>query len=451
MFLILTAGLAEDSWTPVANSMIDVVQQTVVDSADFLRVEPVEPANAKQRDGRVGRVADSLILRLQDHQPLAEPLSLPYTEHLQLVLASADLKYNGPVPGIDAAMYDVIRSDLVGLGCLRSHEDGVVASRTTFESSGDSDPCTLTALGMEAMSGSLDVCASILIRVGATLGVEYHARIAVAYMQGRFELFNDLMPDVCPRAGLVPEQVALGLKGGDVHTAVSLYILWLSRDKKFSKDLNRLIKIPCFINMAAQLSGQCDSMDVAKLGDARGWEEPLMYAIAFAKQKQIACRWGSGYASCHESRDKVRPDHGLDAVPVMLQVSNRSLCHASYFKDGAAPQWITYGATGHAPNVKSVTHLSPNVAAMFTHHNISWDCATPIDFRAAMCTLLNNRANGVSPGAFIGMLSGQECLQESCSESDTVVTELGDVGLLCDHDDEPSSTCLLYTSPSPRD
>ena len=64
LFLIVSAGLAEGAWAPVANGMIEFAKQTNIGPLDFLKVDPVEPANANQRRGRVCRVADSLISHL---------------------------------------------------------------------------------------------------------------------------------------------------------------------------------------------------------------------------------------------------------------------------------------------------------------------------------------------------------------------------------------------------
>ena len=64
LFLVLTAGKGEDGWTPKANGMINCSEQIDLDGLGFLNKGLSDEVSNLQREGRVGRVADSLVLHL---------------------------------------------------------------------------------------------------------------------------------------------------------------------------------------------------------------------------------------------------------------------------------------------------------------------------------------------------------------------------------------------------
>ena len=66
LFLVLTAGKGEDGWTPRANGMINCSEQIDLDDLGFLCKGPSVVVSINQREGRVSRVADSLVLHLVD-------------------------------------------------------------------------------------------------------------------------------------------------------------------------------------------------------------------------------------------------------------------------------------------------------------------------------------------------------------------------------------------------
>ena len=66
LFTILTPGKGEDGWTPKVNGMINCSEQIDLDDLGFLCKGPSVVVSINQREGRVSRVADSLVLHLAD-------------------------------------------------------------------------------------------------------------------------------------------------------------------------------------------------------------------------------------------------------------------------------------------------------------------------------------------------------------------------------------------------
>ena len=103
LFVVLTAGKGEDGWTPKSNGMINCSQQIVLDDLGFLTKVRSDKVNDKQREGRVGRVADSLILHLEKSVEPSSTWRMHYAERLKVSLAAMDLGFNGEIPGLLAA------------------------------------------------------------------------------------------------------------------------------------------------------------------------------------------------------------------------------------------------------------------------------------------------------------------------------------------------------------
>ena len=66
LFTILTPGKGEDGWTPKVNGMISCSEQIDLHDFGFLCKGPSVEASSNQREGRVSRVADSLVLHPAD-------------------------------------------------------------------------------------------------------------------------------------------------------------------------------------------------------------------------------------------------------------------------------------------------------------------------------------------------------------------------------------------------
>ena len=113
IFLVLTAGKGEDGWTPRANGMINCSEQIDLDDLGFLNKGPSDEVSNTQREGRVGRVADSLVLHLTDAAEPSSTWRMPYAEKLQVCLAAMDLGFVGEIPGLSAAQKGEVEADLV--------------------------------------------------------------------------------------------------------------------------------------------------------------------------------------------------------------------------------------------------------------------------------------------------------------------------------------------------
>ena len=112
-FLILTPGKGEDSWTPRSNGVINCSEQIDVDDLGFLNKVRSDKTSDKQREGRVGRVARSLVLHLANGVEPANTWVMPYAERLQVRLAAMDLGVFGELPGLSAAQQEEAEVDLV--------------------------------------------------------------------------------------------------------------------------------------------------------------------------------------------------------------------------------------------------------------------------------------------------------------------------------------------------
>ena len=66
LFLLLTDGKGADGWTPKANAMINCSEQIDLDDLGFLNKGTSDKVSNKQREGRIGRVTDGLVLHLED-------------------------------------------------------------------------------------------------------------------------------------------------------------------------------------------------------------------------------------------------------------------------------------------------------------------------------------------------------------------------------------------------
>ena len=66
LFTVLTAGKGEDGWTPKVSGMINCSEQIDLDDLGFLCKGPSVVVSINQREGRVSRVANRLVLHLAD-------------------------------------------------------------------------------------------------------------------------------------------------------------------------------------------------------------------------------------------------------------------------------------------------------------------------------------------------------------------------------------------------
>ena len=112
-FLILTPGKGEDSWTPRSNGVINCSEQIETDNLGFLHKVRSDKTSDKQREGRVGRVARSLVLHLANGVEPANTWVMPYPERLQVRLAAMDLGVSGELPGMSVAQQEEAEVDLV--------------------------------------------------------------------------------------------------------------------------------------------------------------------------------------------------------------------------------------------------------------------------------------------------------------------------------------------------
>ena len=113
LITILTPGKGEDGWTPKVNGVIDSSQQMEVDGLGFLNKKPSDVVSNKQRAGRAGRVAHSLVCHLADAVESGSKWTMPYPERLKVSLAAMDLRFTKEIPGLSVADQEDAKADLV--------------------------------------------------------------------------------------------------------------------------------------------------------------------------------------------------------------------------------------------------------------------------------------------------------------------------------------------------
>ena len=90
IFILSTAGIAEDGWTIYINGVVDSGLMVSIDSLGFLRVVPATEISKTQRKGRAGRVADSLWCCLTE-KVSEDDAHLTYIESMQVSLDARSL------------------------------------------------------------------------------------------------------------------------------------------------------------------------------------------------------------------------------------------------------------------------------------------------------------------------------------------------------------------------
>ncbi len=126
-FVIVKAGIAEDSWTPNVNCLVDLGEEIVKDAHGFLHVAKASDAAKEQRKGRVARHRRGLHVNVLDDESCASaPVSpdvssdqweMPYSDRLLVSLAAADVHYDGVIPVLDPVLRTSAEEDWFELGC----------------------------------------------------------------------------------------------------------------------------------------------------------------------------------------------------------------------------------------------------------------------------------------------------------------------------------------------
>ena len=377
LFLLATGGVASDSHTAYVNGLVDWGEEMHCDKLGFLQKGRSDPVTETQRGGRILRVCDGIEVTLADDKKGERcPWVPPYAERLQVTLAAVALGIRDTPIGLSAAQHVEAKNDLARLAAV----DRVA------------DEIRLTTLGTQALKGDMDICASIMVQVSSTLGVKAHALVAARFISCGGELFADVVQSG-KQATLSCLQVNLGVDAGfsssglsDIHTVVHLYLLFVAGGRRLPTHMASLLRMGCLHRMSAGLPEWTRSESQAML-DKTDWARALTVAIAFAYQKNILHVYGcTEYKSCFRAEDEVANSFGLDAGHECLQVSIRSLAHASYH--ASPPTWVVYVATGRKPYVKSVTVLPPNIAGWFTHHCVSWSTHSTKEYGRAFELML---------------------------------------------------------------
>ena len=384
MFVISTAGIAEDGWTIYVNGVVDLGLMITVDDLGFLHVVPASTISKTQRRGRVGRVANGVYCCLTEEVSECDE-RLSYAEDMQVTLAAASLGVPWPPAAMQGVTSPHVAPDLCRMGLLLPSQSG---SRS------------VTSLGQQMLRGHVDVLSNVFISATQVLGIETIGRIATALLSTKMEVFRDVF-QATSDFGLSTSQVALGetvgFPGekvaklyGDIHTAVALYLKWVCGS--ISRTVEALLRIACFRKMSAAAPSLTPD-DAKSLLAQPNWRPALTIALAYAYQRNILHPFGdTEYKGSSFDRNAVRLELELSPMTVSLSVSRRSLCHPSYSASGWKP-WVVYAGTGRFPHAKSVTHLPTNIAAWFTHHdNIHWDLegVSPASFSAAMAAAMNS-------------------------------------------------------------
>ena len=102
-FLVAKAGIAEDSWTPNANGLIDLDDEACRDAHDHISLQRASKPAKEQRLGRAARHRDGVVLNISDKSATPDDDEseedddwvMPHIDRLRVVLVAADSVYVG--------------------------------------------------------------------------------------------------------------------------------------------------------------------------------------------------------------------------------------------------------------------------------------------------------------------------------------------------------------------
>ena len=180
----------ESSITLHINGLINTGMAMGIDRNGHLKVFLCSAAQSTQREGRAGRVFDSLFKSLRPcdlEEPASDGYELPKHEALPLVLAAVSLRKYFPIIGIVDSKLKEYYAHLEHLALIQQTSSGHYA---------------LTCFGHEVRQQGFDLRSGILATICARFDLPWHGRIAAAYIEAQREVF--LKGDLASSIGLYP-------------------------------------------------------------------------------------------------------------------------------------------------------------------------------------------------------------------------------------------------------
>ena len=270
------------------------------------------------------------------------------------------------------------------------------------------DSGSVTHMGEKCLQGDMDICSSLLVLVGRSLGVGVYARVASAYIAAGVDLFSIPHPGVKQPIGLSEEQLKLASKLGDVHTAVFWFLKWFPK-KSLPDNLEKCFNPLCFNKMLVEVGDIVEDLAAAAYA-APVWGLRLQLALGFAYQKNIVCQHGNRCVSCHIEEDPRREP--LQMLNAEVKISEWSVCY--YFEQRDSCSWLVYTKTARFPNLKGLTVLPANIAAWFAHFRFRQE--EKFDFGMAFRCLLNDPLRHTSLTEFVSVVAESDATAEAVKQ-----------------------------------
>jgi len=159
-FLVVTAGLCDDSVTFPINGLINSGDVVTLDEAGFLKLRVETAAQREQREGRAARVHDCVVVHLADQPSEDCDVVVTYDSSLQAALVASALGLRSCELALNSLRFSNALTDLAALGCCEGAE--------------------LTSIGKGIVNGSGAVREGVFLHTCKRLGVRAHGEIAAA-------------------------------------------------------------------------------------------------------------------------------------------------------------------------------------------------------------------------------------------------------------------------------
>ena len=193
--IAVATKIFESSITLYINGVIDTGMAMGVDDNGHLELFLCSASQATQRQGRAGRVFESLFKSLQP--PGLDAMEecayeLPKHEAIPLVLSAVSLRMSFPIIGIVDSKLKEYYAHLKAMGLIQQDSKRQYA---------------LTCFGHEVTQQGFDLRSSILATICARFHLAWHGRLAAAYIDAQSEIFHTR--NFVSSCGLYPDQIAL--------------------------------------------------------------------------------------------------------------------------------------------------------------------------------------------------------------------------------------------------
>ena len=197
--IIVATKVFESSITRCINGLVNSGMAMGMDKNGNLKVYKCTPAQNKQREGRAGRVFESLYKTLNSsaEEPPTGKYEMPKEDALPLLLESIAWEKSFPIIGISQDARMQYYHELESLGLISHTEQGHVQ---------------LTNFGHDVLQHTGDFRGNMVAAICKRFGLPWHDCIASGYFAAQCDCF--LIRSLSNTCGLYPDQLAAAHHAG---------------------------------------------------------------------------------------------------------------------------------------------------------------------------------------------------------------------------------------------